>query len=289
MLQHIGNRPYHIEPGAVLTRWSVGTLLGLLCGATALIAWRRLAGAIVAPLPVAFLLLFVTTVAATAVAIRLAWFATMRRGHRCSPPGTEKRHYTSHAGLTLFLHAGVSAAVTVLGASLSIAGTPLSGLAAFWAVLAAEECWAWQRIVRQQRPSRRGVPVTVGPTGIDPPQPPAPRELAPQFGDDSPASDVLQQLTRSMAADGSGQLSGWLRVPFAAGQRTGSAHVAFCPPFAGTPEFAVEQLDGPESRIKTAQLLPYGARLDLKLESPADEPTNVLLQFSVRMVASASV
>ena len=58
--------------------------------------------------------------------------------------------------------------------------------------------------------------------------------------------------------------------------------MAFCPPFAATPELEVEQLDGPEARIKTAQLLPYGARLDLKLAAAAEEPTSVLLQFSAR-------
>ena len=67
---------------------------------------------------------------------------------------------------------------------------------------------------------------------------------------------VSQQLTRSQTADGVEELSGWLRIAFVAGQRTGSLHVAFCPPFVTTPELAVEQLDGPEARLKTAQLMP---------------------------------
>ena len=37
--------------------------------------------------------------------------------------------------------------------------------------------------------------------------------------------------------------------------------------------------DGPDARIKTSQLLAYGARLDLKLTEPADEPADILLQF----------
>ena len=93
---------------------------------------------------------------------------------------------------------------------------------------------------------------------------------------------MIQQLTRSQAADGAEELFGWLRMAFAAGQRTGSIHVAFCPPFVATPELAVEQIDGPQVRIKTAQLLPYGVRLDLKLAAAAEEPTAVLLQFSAR-------
>jgi hypothetical protein len=62
-------------------------------------------------------------------------------------------------------------------------------------------------------------------------------------------------------------------------------HVAFCPPFAATPEVKVSQIDGPEVRIKTAQLLPYGARLDLKLAAPAEEPTSVTLRFSAQSPA----
>ena len=108
-------------------------------------------------------------------------------------------------------------------------------------------------------------------------------ELPPQRSmEEAPPEEVLQQLTRSGAADGSEQLAGWLRVPFAPGQRTGSVHVAFCPPFNRTPELVVEQLAGPEARIKTAQLLPYGVRLDLKLNAAGEQPASVLLQFSAR-------
>jgi hypothetical protein len=47
---------------------------------------------------------------------------------------------------------------------------------------------------------------------------------------------------------------------------------------------SVEQIGGPPSRVKTAQLLPYGVRLDLKLAATAEEPTSVLLQFVARSV-----
>jgi hypothetical protein len=56
--------------------------------------------------------------------------------------------------------------------------------------------------------------------------------------------------------------------------------VAFCPPFAGTPELTAVQLDGPEARIKIAQLLPYGARLDVKLIALNKESACVLVQFT---------
>ena len=91
-----------------------------------------------------------------------------------------------------------------------------------------------------------------------------------------------------LEADGGEQLSGWLRAGFAAGQRTANVHVAFCPPFPKTPQLTVEQLDGPEVRIRTAQLLPHGLRLDLKLAVTAEKPLDVLLQFSARSNSPAA-
>ena len=80
--------------------------------------------------------------------------------------------------------------------------------------------------------------------------------LAPGCNNAVPPEGVVQQLTRSRAANGTEEISGWLRTSFAAGQRTASVHVAFCPPLGATPELSVEQIDGPEARIKTAQVLP---------------------------------
>ena len=93
-------------------------------------------------------------------------------------------------------------------------------------------------------------------------------------------ADMLQQLTLSRTADGTQRIEGWLRMPVAAGQRTGNLHVAFCPPFAESPLVEAEQLDGPACRIKTALVLPHGARLDIKLAVAADEPQSVLVRFA---------
>ena len=65
----------------------------------------------------------------------------------------------------------------------------------------------------------------------------------------------------------------------AAGQRTASVHIAFCPPFAQTPEVSAEQTAGPPARLKTVQVLPYGARFDLKLAAACPESADVLLEF----------
>ncbi len=96
----------------------------------------------------------------------------------------------------------------------------------------------------------------------------------------APDGNVLQQLVRSRASDGTESLHGWLRVPLAANQRTAAVHVAFCPPFAAAPRVDVEQREGPAARIKPAQVLPYGARFDLKLAEPTEISTFILLELS---------
>jgi hypothetical protein len=83
-----------------------------------------------------------------------------------------------------------------------------------------------------------------------------------------------------MAPDGSDVLSGWMRVSMALGQRNASVHLSFCPQFSRAPRVTVKQLEGPRARIKTVQVLPHGARFDLKLAAPSEGPETVLLRFS---------
>ncbi len=92
--------------------------------------------------------------------------------------------------------------------------------------------------------------------------------------------EVVQQLTRSQAADGGDRLSGWLRLTFAPGQRNAAAHVAFCPPFAHLPKVEVVPLEGPPGRIKTAQVLPYGVRLEVKLAATPEAAVDLVVRFS---------
>jgi hypothetical protein len=256
------------RPAAEIARWSAGTAAGLLLTAALLVAWRRLAGALVSPLEPPVLLAVAALLAATTGGVRLVW-------RRCSPDSRLRR---GAAPLGLLL----SAAVLALGASLSLPGSDARALLAFWTLLVAEECWAWWPTVWRQRHRAAPTGATPRPVRLDLPETSAPHAIPPESTADAPAAEILQQLTRSRAANGADQLAGWLRTRFSAGQRTGSIHVAFCPPFAKTPELAVVQHEGPEARIKTAQLLPYGARLDLKLAAAAEQPASVLLHFSAR-------
>lgn len=262
------------RPMAEFWRWSAGALVGLLWCAALLIGWRRLAGMLSRPLDPPVLLSVGGLVVIAAAGVR--W---MRR----RLPGESETSRPVRWGIFLPYRWGArrarlwaSGAVLCLGAALSLQGTETWGLATFWAMLLVEELWAWRPAAGRSPAGRRKAwPLPPG-TGV--------RECRPATAvtDEAPGDDVLQQLTRSQAADGSEQLSGWLRAPFGADQRTATVHLAFCPQFAKTPEFTVEQLDGPELLRINKAVFSFGARLDLKLAVPAAGPRGVLLQFSAR-------
>ena len=176
----------------------------------------------------------------------------------------------------------ISLAMLVLAVSLSLRGSNASAVVGFWAVIVGEELWAWRCIL----PARRSAPVDLPMDREQRAGNGEPATPGGDLGEDSepaePEADVLQQLTLRAMAEGGQQLSGWLRMPLAAGQRTGSLHVAFCPPFGQMPQVQAEPVSGPGCRIKAAQVLPYGARLDVKLEEPAPDDESVLVWFFAR-------
>jgi len=272
-----GDRALGADTSVEVRRWLVVLLTGLLWCAALLIGWRRLAGALDTPLTPAVLLLLGVVVVAVAVGARSCWNRLPSRS------GT-----LSYKRLARLLP---TTAVLLLGAAVSLRQTNAAALIAFWAMLAGEELWAWRAAAGRKR--CRGAENREAPRPPEPPPTAAVAEASVQEPVPAttpsaiPADDVLQQLTLSRVADGGTQLAGLLRPPSATGQRTAAEHVAFCPPFAKTPQVTVEQLDGPPARVKTAQLLPHGVRLDLKLDATADTPQAVLLQFTARSESDA--
>ena len=232
------------------------------------------------PLPVADMLF---------TGLLLAWLAWI--GHL---PSTAHGHIARHMI--------VSVALADLGLAFSRSGGNAAGLIGFWALLLVEELWAWrfvrrrvgQASLRAQAHQRgRGGPALASqawptlqpyPTLQTEPDEEPYCEACERLGDDlfdeiEPADDVMQQLTFRTTAAGGQEISGWLRMPLAAGQRSGSLHVAFCPPLKDVPEVQAEAYSGPACRIKAAQVLPYGARLDVKLDNPAAEGDSLLVRL----------
>jgi hypothetical protein len=288
------NRPA-LRP-AELADWLAGVLTALLGLAALLVGARRLAGALEQPLGPAGLLAAGVLMAAAAATVHAA--RDRRRGSRAG---------------RLLLGSLISASLVVLAAGVTLGGTNHVALGVFWSILAGEECWAWRRTRRRageqgnrgtgEQEIRRtgdqengrdsplplvgdGLGTWADSAGAPPPaapaagQPAEPPWASSNQGQDQPQSDVLQQLMLSRSAAGGQRLAGWLRMPVAPGQRTGNLHVAFCPPFAKVPELVFEQVSGPACRVKAAQLLPYGVRLELKLATAATEADSVLLRFS---------
>src|SRR5690606_6396471 len=100
-------------------------------------------------------------------------------------------------------------------------------------------------------------------------------------------NEVLQQWTRSRLPDGSEQILATLRAELAAGQRTASIHLAFCPPLAELPELEFEQVDGPDARIQQGELFRHGARLDVRLAEPTATACSVVIELAALSAASA--
>jgi len=274
---------------ASLHRCAAAFALGLLSTAAIVILSRRLAGSLVNPLPPGALLAAAILATAAAAAVRIGWLQQASASSR----------------LDWAVMVWTSLTTLALIAGLYLPSTPSPWIVLAATVLAAEETWAWLPKRKRGRESFSPVkphsaPLLQKKNSSDPfyvrvdAAHPTTRRPASQteaaYGATSaietvetiPPAEVLQQLTRSQAADGTEELFGWIRLPFAVGQRTGCIHVAFCPPLCVTPEVTVEQIEGPDARIKTAQLLPYGARFDLKLAAAAEASTTVVLQFLAR-------
>jgi hypothetical protein len=264
---------------------AVRVLACLFAFAVVLVAWRRLAGALTEPPHPSLLLAAGLVAAVLTVLLRAALRST---ANRPSPSAT------GHSGraASFVLYPSSFLLLATFAAALSFAATPLPARLAFWGTLLLEEAWTLWPAKRKQgsgllpkqldhwaatEARSDAAPRAAAMGGL-----PASAVASRPVGLPVVPGEVVQQLTRSLAADGSELLHGFLRLAFAPMQRTATAHVAFCPPFPRVPRLEARQLDGPTARVKTVQLFPYGARLDLKLVVAAETPQSVLLQFSAR-------
>lgn len=261
----------------LVVRAGLAALLGVLLITAAVLLLRRVLGALVAPLPPAVLAVAGISLAAVAGVVR-----------------TASRRMPSSGGAGDWrwpVQILTSLAVLAVAFSVSVPGSGWLGLTGLWGAVLVGEALSWRpfRIPSLRWPYR--LPrlsalrrVSKLPARIDPPHRPTPHGARADLSHPKVAlaAEVLQQLTRRQLADGVEELAGLLRVSFAPGQRTENVHVAFCPPFAMAPQLTVAQLGGPPARMKTAQLLPYGVRIDLKLSGPAETDASVLLEFSAR-------
>ncbi len=260
----------------------LGSLGALVVALGLVVVWRRLWGGLSIPPPWPAGLLS----GALAAGVAAAWRSAGAGETRCLAPrriGLLRRWLPSLLPL-------------IWGLAMSLPPASAAALVGFWSLVVVEEMWGLGLAGSGWDMARRGwggrgsarrvhlggnrrLQTTQLPAAVHAPSAP------PGMPEAAAEGEVIEQLTRCRLADGREQIAGWLAVRFAPGQRTDCLHVAFCPPFARSPELQITQLDGPCVRIKTGQLQPYGVRLDLKLAEPASAAERVVLSFAARAPA----
>jgi hypothetical protein len=86
--------------------------------------------------------------------------------------------------------------------------------------------------------------------------------------------------------DGSECIRGRLHVTVAAGARSGAGHVGFCPPLPSAPTVQVStDYDAVEAIVTAAEVLPWGVRVECRLDEPTEEPLDIPVDLAARASA----
>jgi len=93
---------------------------------------------------------------------------------------------------------------------------------------------------------------------------------------------VLQRFER-YELDGVDCLRGTLTLTVPQGARSAHGHVGFCPSFRLVPTVeTTTAYDGVEAVITAAEVVPWGVRIECRLDEPADEPVEIPVDIVAR-------
>jgi hypothetical protein len=124
------------------------------------------------------------------------------------------------------------------------------------------------------------VPTTITPPSVAvpmavPPQP-MPQPAFQEGATATPAGSLLQRFERIVLPGGAECVRGRLCVAVPKGARSGYGHVGFCPPLASQPTVDVTtDYDGVEAVVSAAEVLPWGVRIECRLDEPAEETIEI--------------
>ncbi len=240
---------------------SIG-LTGLLALSALMLLTRRIAGALSEPLPTG-LLVGVMLAAGTAALVG----CLLRE-----PDATHHRGARAEFWI-------VVVSLPLLAFALSVPASSAIGLSAMWLIVAGSEI-GLLALRRHPRHPRRASDIYVDRRRVTSrlllQDAKEEREAAADWNDLS----LTQRLNYYRVAEGRCNIEGWLRINFAADQRTAIVHVAFCPALASQPMVEAEALDGTACEIRPTLVLPWGVRWEVRLDVPASEPTTAVLGFS---------
>lgn len=142
----------------------------------------------------------------------------------------------------------------------------------------------------RDRPARAAAPADV-PTA---PQAPADAPAAPPIASPvahpaaeytpGPEGEFRQRLERYVSpADATETVRGRIVLSVAAGSRSAIGHVGFCPPFHQQPQIEVgTSCESVEAAIVAAEILPWGVRVECRLDEPADEAIDIPVDILAR-------
>ena len=90
--------------------------------------------------------------------------------------------------------------------------------------------------------------------------------------------------------DGTEYLRGQLMIAFSAGTRLTTGHVGFCPAFQSIPVVEVTtDYDALEVSVTAAEILPWGVRIECRVEEPIDEGTSIPVFLSVNKPLESNI
>jgi len=233
---------FRAQPAMVSTVASI--VVGLLAIGL-LIVGRRLSGAFSADLPAGAMLLLALVTASVLTYTRIAW----RRNFPLETP--EELSFADQ-----LLGWGSSLALALLAIGCCYPANRTADWLIWLPILVADQLWRQNFFDAEE----------LGSSVVEDLQ----EESRPRLAlADTPQHDaIVQQLYRLRDEQGQEVIYGTVRADFVAEQRTAIVHVGFCPPLAYLPEIEAEALPGgAAAKIKVAQSLAHGARLDVRLST----------------------
>jgi hypothetical protein len=260
---------HRFAPGRVRAASLLGSLAWFLagtlffCGVWLLV--RRMSGSLAVPLDSGMLLAVGVCGVVSAATARLLW-------RRTSDEGTDPARLVRDLLPTV--------ALVLLATAAAVPGSPTAAVILLWLIIAAEEIAAawfarWPRGRREQRsiaaPRRSG----------DRSDSRQPRQAAGELDFDL-ANDIRQRQTRQRITDGKELVHGTLRSGFVTGQRTAIEHLVFCPMLAAIPQIGALAVDEADCTVRATHVYRYGARLEIRLREPCEEPIEVLVRYEAR-------
>ena len=100
---------------------------------------------------------------------------------------------------------------------------------------------------------------------------------------------LLHWQERYELPDGTEYLRGQLIIAFSAGTRLTTGHVGFCPAFQSVPIVEVStDYDALEVSVTAAEILPWGVRIECRVEEPIDEGTAIPVFLTVNKPLESS-